>query len=110
MILLCIKLIICPALFYIALAAPLEDKVSVESPPDKVLLTEVQTITLHKDWCTAARRIPAIPQLKCQGGSANGDCNSRAVNVAQCYNKAGMVTAFSGNAMLKWELTTSSEK
>ncbi|KAM6429740.1 store-operated calcium entry-associated regulatory factor [Rhynochetos jubatus] len=52
--------------------------------PGRVLLREVQALTLHRGQYTASRRTAAVPQLQCTGGSAG--C-SRAPEVVQCYNK-----------------------
>ncbi|XP_027491401.1 store-operated calcium entry-associated regulatory factor isoform X2 [Corapipo altera] len=52
--------------------------------PGKVLLRDVQALTLHRGQYTTSRRTPAVPQLQCTGGSAG--C-SRVPEVVQCYNK-----------------------
>ncbi|KAM9193420.1 store-operated calcium entry-associated regulatory factor isoform 4-T4 [Mergus octosetaceus] len=52
--------------------------------PDRVLLREVQALTLHRGQYTTSRRTAAVPQLQCTGGSAG--C-SRVPEVVQCYNK-----------------------
>ncbi|NXP44610.1 SARAF factor, partial [Heliornis fulica] len=49
-----------------------------------VLLRDVQALTLHRGRYTTARRVPAVPQLQCMGGSAG--C-VHAPEVVQCYNK-----------------------
>ncbi|XP_073453742.1 store-operated calcium entry-associated regulatory factor [Aquarana catesbeiana] len=55
------------------------------SQHDKVLLRELQAITLHTDRYTNARRSSPIPQLKCVGGSAG--CSAMIPEVVQCYNR-----------------------
>lgn len=50
----------------------------------RVLLREVQALTLRRGQFTASRRTPAVPQLQCAGGTAG--C-SRVPEVVQCYNK-----------------------
>lgn len=50
----------------------------------RVLLREVQALTLHRGQYTTSRRTAAVPQLQCTGGSAG--C-SRVPEVVQCYNK-----------------------
>ncbi|KAK2541693.1 hypothetical protein Q9233_000599 [Columba guinea] len=50
----------------------------------RVLLREVQALTLRRGQFTASRRTPAVPQLQCTGGTAG--C-SRVPEVVQCYNK-----------------------
>ncbi|XP_040411100.1 store-operated calcium entry-associated regulatory factor isoform X1 [Cygnus olor] len=52
--------------------------------PGRVLLREVQALTLHRGQYTTSRRTAAVPQLQCTGGSAG--C-SRVPEVVQCYNK-----------------------
>lgn len=50
----------------------------------KVLLRDVQAITLHRGQYTTSRRTAAVPQLQCTGGSAG--C-ARVPEVVQCHNK-----------------------
>ncbi|XP_074946984.1 store-operated calcium entry-associated regulatory factor isoform X1 [Phalacrocorax aristotelis] len=52
--------------------------------PGRILLREVQALTLRTGQYTTARRTAAVPQLQCTGGSAG--C-SRVPEVVQCYNK-----------------------
>ncbi|KAM6071839.1 store-operated calcium entry-associated regulatory factor isoform 3-T3 [Theristicus caerulescens] len=52
--------------------------------PGRVLLREVQALTLHRGQYTTSRRTAAVPQLQCTGGTAG--C-SRVPEVVQCYNK-----------------------
>ncbi|KAG0358155.1 Store-operated calcium entry-associated regulatory factor [Gamsiella multidivaricata] len=49
----------------------------------KVLLKDVQTLTLHKDKMTAGRRASPVPQLTCVGGNACGDYEP---DIVQCTN------------------------
>ncbi|XP_050752358.1 store-operated calcium entry-associated regulatory factor [Gymnogyps californianus] len=50
----------------------------------RVLLREVQALTLHRGQYTTSRRTAAVPQLQCTGGAAG--C-SHVPEVVQCYNK-----------------------
>ncbi|XP_075607750.1 store-operated calcium entry-associated regulatory factor isoform X1 [Balearica regulorum gibbericeps] len=50
----------------------------------RVLLREVQALTLRVGQYTTSRRTAAVPQLQCTGGTAG--C-SRVPQVVQCYNK-----------------------
>jgi hypothetical protein len=50
----------------------------------KVLLKDVQTLTLHHGKMTTGRRSSPVPQLTCVGGSAAGKF---APAVVQCYNR-----------------------
>ncbi|XP_075277647.1 store-operated calcium entry-associated regulatory factor isoform X2 [Opisthocomus hoazin] len=52
--------------------------------PGRVLLREVQALTLHRGQYTASRRAAAVPQLQCMGGTAG--C-SRVPEVVQCHNR-----------------------
>ncbi|XP_053797674.1 store-operated calcium entry-associated regulatory factor [Vidua chalybeata] len=52
--------------------------------PGKVLLRDVQALTLHRGQYTTSRRTASVPQLQCTGGSAG--C-SHVPEVVQCYNK-----------------------
>jgi len=52
--------------------------------PGKVLLRDVQVLTLKSGQMTTGRRSSPVPQLKCVGGSAQGHYNPQAV---QCYNR-----------------------
>lgn len=54
---------------------------------DRMLLSEVSTLTLHHGKMTNARRSHPVPQLKCVGGTAG--CNAFVPQVVQCYNKGG---------------------
>ncbi|XP_078532634.1 store-operated calcium entry-associated regulatory factor isoform X2 [Lissotriton helveticus] len=55
------------------------------SDHDKVLLREIQSITLYGDRYTNSRRSSPIPQLACTGGTAG--CSSYIPQVVQCQNK-----------------------
>ncbi|KAG0054608.1 Store-operated calcium entry-associated regulatory factor [Gryganskiella cystojenkinii] len=49
----------------------------------KVLLRDVQTLTLHRGRMTTGRRSSPVPQLSCVGGNACGDYEP---DVVQCTN------------------------
>ncbi|KAF9908915.1 hypothetical protein EC991_009321 [Linnemannia zychae] len=49
----------------------------------KVLLRDVQTLTLHRGRMTTGRRTSPVPQIKCVGGNACGDFEPE---VVQCTN------------------------
>ncbi|XP_068127235.1 store-operated calcium entry-associated regulatory factor [Hyperolius riggenbachi] len=55
------------------------------SQHDRVLLRDIQAITLYADRYTNARRSSPIPQLKCVGGSAG--CSAMILGAVQCQNK-----------------------
>lgn len=42
------------------------------TPSDAVLLSNIKSLTLRGDKMTTARRVAAVPQLNCVGGSARG--------------------------------------
>ncbi|KAI4226085.1 MAG: hypothetical protein L6R36_003439 [Xanthoria steineri] len=50
----------------------------------KVLLSNVQTLTLRHDLKTSHRRVAPVPQLKCIGGNAKGYYN---VDIMRCKNQ-----------------------
>jgi len=52
-------------------------------PANSVLLSNVQTLTLRKGLKTSARRVSAIPQLKCVGGNAK---SLYEIDVMRCKN------------------------
>ncbi|XP_073493163.1 store-operated calcium entry-associated regulatory factor [Phyllobates terribilis] len=52
---------------------------------ERVLLREIQAITLHADRYTNGRRAAPVPQLKCIGGSAG--CGAVVPQVVQCHNR-----------------------
>ncbi len=54
------------------------------SGKDRILLNDLQVLTLRHGQSTTARRSSPIPQLKCVGGSAG--C-SFTPQVVQCYNR-----------------------
>ncbi|XP_054843285.1 store-operated calcium entry-associated regulatory factor [Eublepharis macularius] len=53
--------------------------------PEKILLREVQALTLYSGQYTNSQRTSPIPQLQCTGGSAG--CAAHTPEVVQCYNK-----------------------
>ncbi|KAL8805897.1 MAG: hypothetical protein Q9182_001678 [Xanthomendoza sp. 2 TL-2023] len=55
-----------------------------KSEGQKVLLSNVQTLTLRLDQKTSHRRVSAVPQLKCIGGNAKGLYN---VDIMRCKNQ-----------------------
>lgn len=68
------------ALFTLALLEPV---MSARAKPERVLLSNVKSLTLRKDLMTTANRVSAIPQMKCIGGSAKGLYD---VDVLRCKN------------------------
>ena len=52
--------------------------------PGKVMLRDIQVLTLNSGKQTTGRRSSPVPQLKCVGGSAQGHFNPQSV---QCYNR-----------------------
>ncbi|XP_053556730.1 store-operated calcium entry-associated regulatory factor [Bombina bombina] len=52
---------------------------------ERVLLRDIQALTLYADRYTNARRSAPIPQMKCIGGSAG--CSAVVPQVVQCYNR-----------------------
>ncbi|XP_041042590.1 store-operated calcium entry-associated regulatory factor isoform X1 [Carcharodon carcharias] len=52
---------------------------------ERVLLREIQALTLHSGRYTTGRRTSPVRQLQCVGGTAG--CNAFLPKVVQCYNK-----------------------
>ncbi|XP_071598987.1 store-operated calcium entry-associated regulatory factor [Heliangelus exortis] len=73
-----------PFLFLLLLICAAPGPALCWKDPGRVLLREVQALTLHRGRYTTARRTAAVPQLQCTGGTAG--C-SRVPEVVQCYNK-----------------------
>lgn len=48
-----------------------------ECSHDKVLLTDVKTLTLRRNEFTKGRRSAPIPQIRCIGGEAMGEYEPR---------------------------------
>uniref|UniRef100_G1PLN4 Store-operated calcium entry-associated regulatory factor n=1 Tax=Myotis lucifugus TaxID=59463 RepID=G1PLN4_MYOLU len=53
--------------------------------PNRILLRDIQALTLHYDRYTTSRRLNPIPQLRCIGGTAG--CDTYTPKVIQCQNK-----------------------
>nr|KAF6370442.1 store-operated calcium entry associated regulatory factor [Myotis myotis] len=53
--------------------------------PNRILLRDIQALTLHYDRYTTSRRLNPIPQLRCVGGTAG--CDTYTPKVIQCQNK-----------------------
>ncbi|KAI9661663.1 MAG: hypothetical protein M1821_008901 [Bathelium mastoideum] len=69
---------------FLALSALSELGDVARNPSDSVLLSNVKTLTLRNGLQTSHRRVAAIPQLKCVGGSAKGLYD---VDVMRCKNQ-----------------------
>lgn len=63
------------------------------SENDRIKLKDIQTLTLHSDRWTAARRTSPIQQLTCVGDH----CNRVRIYSAQCYNRG------SDGRSIQWE-------
>ncbi|KAI8609945.1 hypothetical protein BC830DRAFT_1051782, partial [Chytriomyces sp. MP71] len=50
----------------------------------KVLLEDIQVLTLSRGKMTTGRRSAPVPQIKCVGGDA---CSSATIERIQCYNR-----------------------
>ncbi|KAF2446117.1 DUF1183-domain-containing protein [Karstenula rhodostoma CBS 690.94] len=67
---------------------------------NKIKLSQIQSLTLRKDQQTSHRRVSAIPQLKCIGGSARGHYE---VDVMRCKNSG----ADYDDEAIQWTCTAS---
>lgn len=52
---------------------------------ERILLSQISTLTLYDGKMTKGRRSAPVPQLKCVGGSAS--CSAFRPQVVQCYNR-----------------------
>uniref|UniRef100_UPI00358ED543 store-operated calcium entry-associated regulatory factor-like isoform X1 n=1 Tax=Myxine glutinosa TaxID=7769 RepID=UPI00358ED543 len=68
---------------------------------DRVLLSDVQVLTLRRGAFTSARRSDPIPHLRCIGGSAG--CPTNTPDVVQCTNRG------SDGDDIQWECKASME-
>ena len=66
--------------------------------PESVLLSDVKTLTLRKDFKTSHNRLPAVPQLKCIGGTAKGLFE---IDVLRCKNAGSSY----GDEDVQWTCT-----
>jgi hypothetical protein len=73
-----------PFLAVIPLTTAGSSKHSKTSTSKKVLLSNIDTLTLHAGRLTSHRRIPAIPQLKCINDPV---CNLHQVETIRCRNQ-----------------------
>ncbi|XP_072445254.1 store-operated calcium entry-associated regulatory factor [Chiloscyllium punctatum] len=69
---------------------------------ERILLRDVQTLTLYSGKYTTGRRTHPVPQLQCVGGSAG--CSVLLPKVVQCYNKGW------DGYDVQWECKTDMEK
>lgn len=68
---------------------------------ERVRLSDVQTLTLHKDRMTTGRRSRPVQQLSCVGGSG---CKVFTPAVVQCYNRG------SDGVDVQWECKADMDK
>ena len=76
--------------------------VSARNSPQtqSLLLSDVKALTLRKDLETTHNRVPALPQLKCVGGSAKGLYE---IDVLRCKNAGSSY----GDEDVQWTCTAS---
>ncbi|KAG7007978.1 hypothetical protein G7Y79_00007g021030 [Physcia stellaris] len=72
---------------------------SADRKAEKILLSNVKTLTLRKDLKTSHRRVSAVPQLKCIGGV----CDLYQVDVLRCKNQGSDYDAEN----IQWTCTSS---
>lgn len=84
-------------LLILALTAPIT---TARKSPESVLLSNVKTLTLRKDLKTAHNRVPAVPQLTCIGGTAQGIYE---IDVLRCKNSGSAY----GDEDVQWTCTAS---
>ena len=74
--------------------------ISARKSPQSLLLSDVKTLTLRKDLKTSHNRVPAVPQLKCIGGTAKGLYE---IDVLRCKNAGSSY----GDEDVQWTCTAS---
>ena len=70
-------------LYLIILACSTTTLTLARKSPESVLLSDVKALTLRKDFKTSHNRVPAVPQLKCTGGTAEGLYE---IDILRCKN------------------------
>lgn len=78
----------------LAISSP-RNVLGARTPGDAVLLSSIKSLTLRGDKMTTARRVAAIPQLNCVGGSARGLYD---VDTMRCTNSGSSY----GSADIEW--------
>lgn len=68
--------------------------------PQSLLLSDIKALTLRKDLKTSHNRVPAVPQLKCIGGTAKGLYE---IDVLRCKNAGSSY----GDEDVQWTCTAS---
>ncbi|KAM3842485.1 store-operated calcium entry-associated regulatory factor [Diretmus argenteus] len=68
-----------------ALERDINVRVTIGTQGCRVLLRDIQVLTLYKGQYTAARRTSPVPQLQCVGGSAG--CGIFVPDMVQCQNR-----------------------
>ena len=74
--------------------------VSARKSPQSILLSDLKTLTLRKDLKPSHSRVPAVPQLKCVGGTAKGLYE---IDVLRCKNAGSSY----GDEDVQWTCTAS---
>eukprot|EP00903_Cladosiphon_okamuranus_P008799 g8427.t1 len=72
---------LCLLMELVGLAAAAWTRSQAQGSDDRVLLQNVQVLTLYDSRETTGRRSAPVPQLSCQGG-----CGQWTPEIAQCYN------------------------
>ena len=80
------------------LAFTITPPISASKSPQSLLLSDVKTLTLRKDLKTSHNRVPAVPQLKCVGGTAKGLYE---IDVLRCKNAGSSY----GDEDVQWTCT-----
>ncbi|PQE13075.1 DUF1183 domain protein [Rutstroemia sp. NJR-2017a BBW] len=72
-----------PFLYPVFLALLTFTPLSAAKPKDAILLSKVKSLTLRDNAKTSHRRVPAVPQLNCQGPG----CRHYKVDIMRCVNQ-----------------------
>ena len=86
------------ALYLLVLIFAISAIISARKSAESVLLSNVKSLTLRKDFKTSHNRVPAVPQLKCVGGTAEGLYE---IDVLRCKNAGSSY----GDEDVQWTCT-----
>lgn len=89
-----------PRYFAILILALTTTISAARSKPERVLLSNVNSLTVRKDLKTTHNRVPSAPQLACIGGTAKGFYD---IDVLRCKNAGSTY----GDEDVQWTCTAS---
>jgi len=88
-----------PAFLTLLMLAPDAVQAVKKTPKDAILLSNVKSLTLYANKKTSHRRVPAVPQLTCQGPG----CKHYKIDIMRCTNQGADYSAED----IQWSCTAS---